>query len=858
MKRTILTICLLVCGIACYAGQCGADSLSRGERCYALAEAALSEDRYDDAVRLGREAYSYLLDDKDYKGAGDAMVLMSDAYEVRADIDSVMFCLDVAESVLPSEMEEARLDILCRKKYWARKYDIQSIVLDVREKIRSMAETSDDPSVILASYFDMAEDASAAGQLDRAEALYLKAVELARKIQDEGLEYDIYWQLYLMSNPAGRYEKALEYAMKALALSRTQDTTPGLDFYIVAHCLYNVGETERARAYSDSLRAILAPDVMTEGRLAQYSGALELLHGEPGRALSFLEKADSCMAVSVPQENPERVQILAQMGKALRLSGRLEESARIYAKYSDYRCRLYGKDSKYGFMGRRLSAEAWMRAGYFPEAEALYSDVAESMISRIKTRMPYLTSDERPGYLSDMQGVAASLAEFATVSGKRSSGIAVKAYDAHLLTKGLLLASERSVSKKVFSSDGPAVKAAYYKVIALHGRLAEQEASRADTVAVAETYRRLHSADIELSALTGMSAFSGIADMDFSAVSNVLKDNEVLADMIDYVGVMDNVRHYQAFVLRKGWAAPVIVDICAESALDSLMGAAGGDVSRICDAPLSSVAGSLLHEVLANVSAGETLYIVPSGLFNALPFESFICDGAMLSERFNVMRLGSARELVAGVKTMSRHPSAAIFGGMSGDIDAAGREVSDVRRALGRKSVVEVFSGADGTVGHFLSMDGCAPEIIHFASHGFYYDASDETKPAALAGRTSPMELSGLVLYDDALLSADEISGMNLDNVALVCLSACDSGRGKTSAEGIYGLQRAFKKAGAGTIVMSLWEASDVASAMFMSEFYKRLVSSGGDVEMAFRAAQACVREHYPEPFYWAGYVMTR
>ena len=858
MKRIILTISLILYGIACCVGQERPDSLSMGKMYYSMADKAVSEDRYEDAIRLGKEAYAYFLDEEDCKGASDAMALVADAYELRADIDSVMACLDTAESVLPPQMEEARLDILCRKKYWARKYDIQSIVLDMRERIRSLSESSDNPSVILASYFDMAEDASAAGQLDRAEALYLKAVELADKIQDKELEYDIYGQLYLMSNPAGRREKALEYALKALRLSKGLDVPPGLDCYLVAHCLYNAGHPEQARAYADSLLEISATDVMTEGRLAQYSGTLELLHGAPERALSYLSRADSCLAVTMPQENPERVQILAQMGKALRLAGKLEESAEMYAKYSDCRCRLYGRESRYGFKGLRLYAEAEMLAGHYSEAEMLYSDVAGAMISRIKARMPYLTSDERPGYLSDMQDVAASVTEFASVSGNRFSPMAVTAYNAHLMTKGLLLASERSVAEKVFRYDAPEVKSAYYKVIALHGLLADREAASADTAQIAETYRQLHSADVKLSRLTGTSAFSSITAVDFSTVSNALKDNEILADMIDYVGVVDNVRHYQVFVLGKGWTAPEIVDICTETALDSLADAAGGDVSRLCEGHLASVTGRLLHEIMSYVSAGETLYVVPSGRFNALPFESFDCGGTMLSEEINVLRLSSAREIVAGEKRMPKRPSAAIFGGMYSDIDAAGREVKDVCRALGRKSSVKVFSGAEGTAANFLALDGRAPEVIHVASHGFYYDASDETKPAVLVGRTSPMELSGLVMYGDELLSSDEISGMNLDNAALVCLSACYSGRGKTSVEGIYGLQRAFKKAGAGTIVMSLWEASDVASALFMSEFYRLLTVSGGDSVKAFNEARACVKARYPEPFYWAGYVMLR
>lgn len=153
---------------------------------------------YDGVLKLGHAAYSLLLEDKDLKGASDVLVLMSDVYESHADIDSVMVCLDMAEAVLPPDMEEERLDIICRKKYWAREYDIQSLVLKLREQIRSVSESSDNPSVLISSYFDMAEDAAADNRISRAEALYLKAVELAGKIHDTALEYAIYGELYLM------------------------------------------------------------------------------------------------------------------------------------------------------------------------------------------------------------------------------------------------------------------------------------------------------------------------------------------------------------------------------------------------------------------------------------------------------------------------------------------------------------------------------------------------------------------------------------------------------------------------------------------------------------------------------------
>ncbi|MDE5726875.1 MAG: CHAT domain-containing protein, partial [Duncaniella sp.] len=67
----------------------------------------------------------------------------------------------------------------------------------------------------------------------------------------------------------------------------------------------------------------------------------------------------------------------------------------------------------------------------------------------------------------------------------------------------------------------------------------------------------------------------------------------------------------------------------------------------------------------------------------------------------------------------------------------------------------------------------------------------------------------------------------------------------------------AFKKAGAGTLVMSLWEASEKSATLFMSTFYSRLASNGFDVHDAFAKARADVRQSFPEPFYWAGFILV-
>ena len=109
---------------------------------------------------------------------------------------------------------------------------------------------------------------------------------------------------------------------------------------------------------------------------------------------------------------------------------------------------------------------------------------------------------------------------------------------------------------------------------------------------------------------------------------------------------------------------------------------------------------------------------------------------------------------------------------------------------------------------------------------------------------------------DDGVLTAKEISRLDFRGLDLVVLSACQTGLGEVSGEGVFGLQRGFKKAGAQTIVMSLWEVSDESTQLLMTEFFKNL-TAGQPKRAAFLAAQNVVRQKYPNPLHWAAFVMV-
>ena len=108
------------------------------------------------------------------------------------------------------------------------------------------------------------------------------------------------------------------------------------------------------------------------------------------------------------------------------------------------------------------------------------------------------------------------------------------------------------------------------------------------------------------------------------------------------------------------------------------------------------------------------------------------------------------------------------------------------------------------------------------------------------------------------ILTANDIARLDLSNTDMVVLSACQTGQGKATSEGLYGLQRAFKKAGVGTIVMSLWNVDDRVTSEFMATFYERLTDKANalDKRKAFEDAKRIVRKNHPDPYHWAAFVM--
>ncbi len=214
------------------------------------------------------------------------------------------------------------------------------------------------------------------------------------------------------------------------------------------------------------------------------------------------------------------------------------------------------------------------------------------------------------------------------------------------------------------------------------------------------------------------------------------------------------------------------------------------------------------------------------------------------------------------------------------------QEISSVGKILQDNGFsTDVFRHFDATEEVFRKIglnNSSSPRILHIATHGYFFPdpdtrsdpfGSDLTDPV-FRQSDNPLIRSGLILaggnhawktgkpwkegMEDGILTAYEISQMDLSNTELVVLSACETGLGDIQGnEGVYGLQRAFRIAGVKYIIMSLWQVPDKQTSLLMTTFYKKWLEERLTIPDAFHAAQKQLRDSGLEAYYWAGFVLV-
>ena len=397
-------------------------------------------------------------------------------------------------------------------------------------------------------------------------------------------------------------------------------------------------------------------------------------------------------------------------------------------------------------------------------------------------------------------------------------------------------------------------------------------------------------------------------------VKQSLKHNECAIEFITYVGFSKSNLEtkdlkYAALILTPEIDSPIFVELCTFNQLHEVLFNALKEQEIGINELYVQGEKQILYELIWNkiddyVKNAKSIFISPTLLIKDVNLGFIPCpDGGYLNEKYDIRIVTSTAKICN--QERAHYSDAYVYGGIEytkgkhnsnqisyrsivinelydstrngfGYLRASGNEADLIANALQENRIeTNLIKGADADEESFREMDGNSPSIIHLSTHGFYLVGFDKyaeyfDKLLTYSIKDNSMLLSGLLLADanstlrgsnektplnDGIITAEEIAMLDLRNTELVVLSACETAIGVNLQEGFGGLVRAFKNAGVKSVLASLWKVPDDATAKLMTSFYK-IFLSGTEMHLALKMAQKEVSKLYPDPYYWASFIL--
>jgi CHAT domain-containing protein len=541
-------------------------------------------------------------------------------------------------------------------------------------------------------------------------------------------------------------------------------------------------------------------------------------------------------------------------------------------------------------------AETYQWMNRYDEADKLYKTAVDKVIHDVEKNFAYLTENEKRSFYLQQSLFVSEYANFALLrSGSLplpglprdqfSKNSLADLYDLQLNTKALLLNATARMKRSLLASRDSLLISMFQQWENVKGAIAQQynlsNSSRNNMdslISLAEFYEsRLNK---------NSAAFrKGFVNprVTWQDVQKKLKPGEVAVEIIRYYNGLiyvaliitpETKRHPQVALIKSSKTKNLEKEYLSfyKNAIRQ----------KITDTISYNRFWKPVYDTLRKYSRRiKRVYISPDGIFNEINLNTlqnpitkkYVIDETEIHQVTNTREVTAytgKRKISKGQALLLGRPNfgnvdttqVSVTRGSFSDLIGTEKEVNEIAALLKKHSWnTKVLTADNASEEEIKKVRN--PQILHLATHGFFVPPSGEqSQPAYFEA----MLQSGIILasanhnvsdQEDGILTAYESMNLDLDSTQLVVLSACETGLGTIEAgEGVYGLQRTLKVAGAKTILMSLWKVDDLATQQLMLLFYQRWLR-GTPVRSAFRWAQQELRKKYPPSYYWGGFIMT-
>lgn len=653
-----------------------------------------------------------------------------------------------------------------------------------------------------------------------------------------------------------------------------------------------LGQKLKAKLYIDEANDILSKTSKSSS-LGAYSITLANLYEEIGKrenAISLLERELQNLTPNVPQS--AILQIKIELAYFYTLDGKYQQAYDLLSdiEYGD-NLWLYELKASLSYLLKKGNVSQYIQ------------DYNNKMMRQSYSLASHFADIEFEDYWASLSSVSLSVNgilvnSFFQGNKETIDNKGIKdTFNYLLFLKNFVLVNKLAISERIKNDTEAAALSS--QASGLYQELNDPHLSK-DSVGGIKNHLRLLDKKMKSLVSNSLSGFSTVSLPTFASLKQNLREDEVMLDFFPYYEFIsyDTYHVYYAVsITTKESQVPKFLKLCRVEQIDELL-----RNSKLYDAKNLVFYSEIWKKIERYISKKKKILISPTLNLNKVNLGAISCGAKRLGDVYQLASISSLNSLFKRdcVKENTKK-SIALFGGMDYDasisvnkknvqdsskikLDRSGfdylpetlNEVTDISNLLAGVMNTTVYSGQKATESQFKLLSSHSPSVIHISTHGFYLKGKGLKAPffknLSLSSKiTYKMSKCGLLfsgannawngiyaqdVEEDCILTAAEVEKMDLSDTELVVLSACDTGLGDCeSIDGVYGLSRAFKIAGAHTIVMTLWKVNDLVTKEFMCEFYAQ-IKEGLEYHEAFRIAQKKLRLKYQDPLLWAPFVI--
>lgn len=563
----------------------------------------------------------------------------------------------------------------------------------------------------------------------------------------------------------------------------------------------------------------------------------------------------------------------------------IQTSKTLYKRYEYYLSKQYSENDFEYLVNYNRKFRYYEDEKDWQTLEDELVKYCNGMRQQISNNIPSMTDEQREHFVAGFDKAHSRAIE--ALQKHPTKKLAELCFDNISFRNGLLLRSNLAIKNSISRLGDKKVTALYNALIKSRRDLVYESISGRIIKNTDKIESRINELEKELALkCTDFKTTKDNNDYKHNILQKSLSNTESVVELVEHKGSLF------ALVLEKNTGVSY-VSIGKISSIQNTLHKSIDDIYH--DEQLTKFIWENISKVIPNVSK---IYYLPIGKFNQIALGSlymgknrYLCDIINLHLLQDPSSLVNKEQLLADsylFTSSNKYRMVSLWGGIdygentklfSGNNRRSAikrgeslvplmftkLEVENISSMLKEKAIAnKVYENAMATKTSFKKRSGKGDYILHISTHGFFNDSTSLSNSMLSSG----LFFAGANNYwcdnyaqigkgkDDGILRSAEIANINLSGCSLVVLSACETGLGfSDSGEGVYGLQRAFKLAGAKKILMSLWEVDDRATTILMTNFYRYLLE-GKDANTALELSKKVVRDQYPSPKEWGAFVL--